>query len=234
MSEIVKVPFHGTCIHTTLVKDEPHVVLRPTLEGMGLDFWGQLKKLRRRSWGVVSETETTGADGKTYVMATVNLDTWAMLLANIDEHRVTADARPLVVHYQTESARVLREYWTRGYVISPRVVEGDFFEPSTWTWDEAAATIRQRYGIAMTVNEITRALRTAGVLKQNGAPRKTYENWFWFTGSAWTVHKHTLPQITQEIVNVGRQLQEFRFIQARLELEGVGRPPLERTPARRR
>lgn len=112
---------------------------------------------------------------------------------------------------------------TGGYKVAPKVVEGGFFEPHTLTWDEATALIRQRYGISLTVNELARMLRTAGVLKQTGAPRKEYAHMFWFTGSSWTIHPHVLPQLAQKAYDVGRELQDFRFIQARLELEGVGR-----------
>lgn len=121
---------------------------------------------------------------------------------------------------------------TGGYKVTQRVVEGNFFEPTTLTWDEATALIRQRYGIALTVSELTRMLRTAGVLKQNGAPRKEYGAWFWFTGSAWTVHPHILAQMAQKAYDIGRELQDFRFIQARLELEGVGQS-FDATSARR-
>lgn len=55
-----------------------------------------------------------------------------------------------------------------------------------------------------------------------GGPRKPYANLFWFTGSAWNVHPHAVPQLVQQIADTFRELQEFRFIQARLELEGVG------------
>ncbi|MGW4426396.1 phage antirepressor N-terminal domain-containing protein [Streptosporangium sp. NPDC004631] len=120
MTEIVKVPFHGSLLHTALNSHgEPAVILKPTVESMGLDYSAQLQKLRRKSWAVVGETPTTGADGKTYKMTIVDLDTWSMLLANIDERRVSDAVRPLVIRYQRESARVLREYWTRGAVPAP-------------------------------------------------------------------------------------------------------------------
>ncbi|MFI6329875.1 phage antirepressor N-terminal domain-containing protein [Micromonospora chersina] len=123
MSDIVKVPFMGGHIESVLVDGEPHVVLRPALEAVGLNYGAQLEKLKTRSWAVVRQTETTGADGKTYLMATVNLDTWAMLLANIHENRVAEAVRPVVVEYQKGSARALREYWTQGGAINPHATE---------------------------------------------------------------------------------------------------------------
>jgi prophage antirepressor-like protein len=102
----------------------------------------------------------------------------------------------------------------------------EFYQPHTLTWDETRALIRQRYGIPMSVNELTRTLRTAGVLKQNGTPRKDWEHLFWFTGSSWNVHPHMVAQLTKKVVDTGRELQQFRFLQAQLELEGVGSPAL--------
>ncbi|MDG4791943.1 phage antirepressor N-terminal domain-containing protein [Micromonospora sp. WMMD1102] len=116
---IVRIPFHGTEIHTTLVDGEPHVVLRPTLEAMGLDYSAQLKKLKGKSWATVAETATVAEDGKVRDMATINLDAWAMLLANIDENRVALAIKPLVIEYQKESAKALRDFWTKGGAINP-------------------------------------------------------------------------------------------------------------------
>lgn len=113
---------------------------------------------------------------------------------------------------------------TGTYTIPTTVDSHDFFEPHTLTWDEACALIRQRYGIPMGANELTRSLRTAGVLKQTGAPRKDWAHAFWFTGSAWNVHPHMVPELTRKVVDVGRELHDFRMLQAQLELEGVGSP----------
>ena len=118
-AEIVRVPFMDGFIETVLADGEPHVVLKPTIEGMGLDWEPQRKKLARRSWAVTSQREATGADGKTYAMATCDLETWSMLLANIDENKVKQEARPLVIEYQQKSARALRDFWTKGGAINP-------------------------------------------------------------------------------------------------------------------
>ncbi|MET8824761.1 phage antirepressor N-terminal domain-containing protein [Streptomyces sp. NPDC004610] len=122
-AEVSRVPFHGAYLHTVLDGDEPVVIVKPTIEGMGLDYSGQLKKLKTRSWGTMGETATVAEDGKVRLMASVTLDTWSMLLANIDENKVNASARPLVIAYQMESAQALRDYWTKGGAINPRAVK---------------------------------------------------------------------------------------------------------------
>lgn len=117
--EIVRVPFMDGFIETVLIDDEPHVVIRPALEAMGLDADSQLKKLKRKSWATTAVTTVVAEDGKVREMTAINLDTWSMLLANIDEHRVSDTARPLVIEYQQKSARALRDFWTKGGAINP-------------------------------------------------------------------------------------------------------------------
>lgn len=111
---------------------------------------------------------------------------------------------------------------TGGYVAAHRAAPASIYEPHTLTWDEASALLAQRSGIVLTVNEMTRILRTAGVLKQNGSPTKRYRHMFWFTGTAWTIHPHVIPEMVAKVYDTGRELQDFRFIQARLQFEGVG------------
>jgi hypothetical protein len=100
------------------------------------------------------------------------------------------------------------------------------FQPDFYTYDEVCALLRQMFGISLTVNELTRNLRSGGVLKQNGAPTKKYVHWFWFTNSAWNIQSHCVPQVAFKVYDTGREMQDWRFLQARLELDGIGRPPL--------
>ncbi|MFD8556648.1 phage antirepressor N-terminal domain-containing protein [Streptosporangium canum] len=136
MTDIVKIAFHGGYLHTALGDDQqPVVILKPTIKAMGLDWAAQYTKLQRRSWAVVGQTPTTGPDGKVYEMASCGLDTWSMLLANIDENRVNEGARPLVIAYQKESAQALRDYWTKGGAVNPNA--------TTEQLDELDRTIRR-------------------------------------------------------------------------------------------
>lgn len=135
-SEIVRVPFMDGFIETVLINSEPHVVVRPTLDGMGLDADSQLKKLKRKSWATTVVTTVVADDGRVREMAAVNLDTWSMLLANIDEHRVAENVRPLVVDYQQKSAQALRKFWTQGGAINPAATDDQL--------DTLAAEIEER------------------------------------------------------------------------------------------
>lgn len=107
--------------------------------------------------------------------------------------------------------RLVREFWAMKR-------SGSEFQPNTVTWMELAALIRQRYGISLEVADITRALRDGGVLMQNcSVPKKAYRQWFWFTGSAWTIHPHVLPELVRKLVDTRRALGDMQS-QLRLDL----------------
>jgi antirepressor protein len=222
MSEIVRIPFRGDEILAANHQGKPHVILKPALEAIGLDFDSQRQKLAGKSWATTVLITALAEDGRTRQMLAADVRTFLMLLATIDERRVAKNVRPKLVAYQSEVADAIERYWTKGQAINPRAIAGSVYEPHTYTWDEVCALVEQRFGLSMTVNELTRMLRTGGVLKQTGAPTKRYRHLFWFTGSAWNIHPHVLPQIVVKVYDTGRELQDFRFIQARLELDGFG------------
>lgn len=95
--------------------------------------------------------------------------------------------------------------------------------PLTWTWYETCTVIQQRYGIDYNETLLRRRLRTAGVLRQTGEPKKAYRSLFWFTGSAWEIHAHAVPELLRRAVEIDQQLRTFQGIQMRLEMENAGR-----------
>jgi hypothetical protein len=121
--EVVKLDLTAGSIHTVLVDGQPHIVLKPAVEDLGLAYSPQLRKLKTRSWGVVTETVTTGADGKSYVMTVTTVRSFLMLLANVNENRVAEELRPTLVAFQNETADAIEAYWTQGGAINPRATE---------------------------------------------------------------------------------------------------------------
>lgn len=223
MSEIVPVPFHNGEVLSVAIDGKPHVILRPALERLGVDFDSQRKKLDGKSWAckVLITAQLPGSPQRREVLA-VDVRTFLMLLATIDEKRVGADARPLLVAYQCEVADAIEAYWTKGNAVNPRCGEAESYAPRTLTLDETCALLEQRYGLSYSVVGLARALRTCGVLKQNGAPRREFRWWFWFTGSTWNVHPHVVVAMARRLDNAEEQLRAFDGIQLRLEAEGVG------------
>lgn len=123
MDELVRIPFHGEEILCVNEDGKPQIVLKPALEAIGVDYFTQIEKLRRRSWAVTGRSLSTGADGKTYEMITCDVRTFLMLLATIDERRVGRDVAPKLVAYQAEVADAIEAYWTAGGAINPRATD---------------------------------------------------------------------------------------------------------------
>jgi hypothetical protein len=125
---VQRIAFHEDEILTVMIDGRPHIALRPAIESIGLDYSTQYTKLQGRSWAVVGQSPMTGSDGKTYNMVTVDVRTFLMLLATVDENRVAEHVRPKLAAYQSEVADVIEAYWTRGGVVSPRASETQLAE----------------------------------------------------------------------------------------------------------
>ncbi len=122
-SDLVRIPFHGTDLIAVDVAGQPQIALQPAVTSLGMDFATQLRKLKSRSWATLGERPMVAADGKVRQMATVDVRTFLMLLATINENNVAADKRPLLIAYQSEVADVIEAYWRDGGVINPRATE---------------------------------------------------------------------------------------------------------------
>lgn len=123
MTDIVRIPFNGGEVLAVDVNGKPHVILRPAIDRLGLDYSTQIAKLKSRSWATVGQSPTVAEDGRIREMVTVDVRTFLMLLATIDERRVREDVRPLLIAYQAEVADAIEAYWTKGGAINPNATE---------------------------------------------------------------------------------------------------------------
>ena len=218
MNEIMHIPFHGGEVLAVDENGKPWIILKPAIEHIGLDFSWQLQKLKAKSWATVGETPMVGADGKVREMASVDMRTFLMLLATIDERRVSDEARPVLIAYQNEVADVIEAWFTRGrtgVALARRVDLG----LATLSFDEATALIHQEYGEDIPVTYFTRILRAAGILRQAGCiPHKSERKYFYFTGTAWEIRAWALPHLLRTFRETVREFQRYPFEQLRLDL----------------
>lgn len=225
--ELVHIPFRDGEVLVAEVNGKPHIVLRPALEGMGLDYSAQWRKVRSRSWiSVVPLTTQMPGDDQRREVVTIPIRSFLMLLATINEHHVSDEIRPTLIAYQNEVADVIERYFTKARG-GP-----DDFVPFTWTLDEACAIIRQRYHLDHHVQSLTALFRTSGVYKQNGTPTAAFAWAFHFTGTAWTIHPFGMAKIGKRITRVTQQLQESYGMQLRFEIEDAERPAISDVSAR--
>ena len=111
MSNIELVDFYGDKLEAVRDGSSVRVVLKPMCVGLGIDPEPQRKKLASSGWATTSVTEAVGADGRSRVMFTIALDDVPMWLATIPVSRVSEEARPMLLRYQRECARVLRDHF---------------------------------------------------------------------------------------------------------------------------
>lgn len=121
--EVVKLDLSVGSIHTTLVDGQPHIVIRPAVEELGLSYPAQYRKLQSRSWATIAQQATVAEDGKVREMDVVPVRTFLMLLATVNENRVSEAARPILVAFQNETADAIEAYWTQGGAINERATD---------------------------------------------------------------------------------------------------------------
>lgn len=123
--EIATIPFHGTDVLAALIDGKEHIVLRPAIEPFGINYSSQLRKLKAKSWAsVVNLTTQLPGDTQTREHATVDMRTFLMLLATINEKQVAPEVVDLLVKFQNEIADVIEAYFTRGGAINARATDG--------------------------------------------------------------------------------------------------------------
>jgi hypothetical protein len=118
--EVVKLDLTAGSVHTQFIDGQPHVILKPAVDDLGLAYSPQLRKLKTRSWGTVTETVTVAEDGKSRTMAATTVRSFLMLMANINENRIDESKRPTLVAFQNETADAIEAYWTGGGAINPK------------------------------------------------------------------------------------------------------------------
>lgn len=209
-TDLATIDFHGDDLVIVELDGKPYIVLKPVFEAIGLQAHQQIANLQEQAWATTRVTRVVAADGKSRNMIAADVRSFLMHLATIPVARVAEHVRPKLIDYQCEVADVIEAHFSGS--------RHHFTEPNTITWVEACALIRQRYGIPLEVADLTRGLRDAGVLMQNcTAPKKAFRHWFWFTGSAWTVHPHVLPELVRKLVDTRRALGDMQS-QLRLDL----------------
>ncbi|HGN1344049.1 TPA: phage antirepressor N-terminal domain-containing protein [Pseudomonas aeruginosa] len=111
----INVPFHGNSLYVVNYNGEPFVPMKPIVEGMGLSWEPQLRKLNQRfTKGMIKMViPSIGGAQETVCLAMHKLTGW---LFSIMPNKVKPEIRDKVIQYQEECDDVLYEYWTTGEV----------------------------------------------------------------------------------------------------------------------
>jgi len=116
---LVAIDFHGDQIVTFQKGGEPFVAMRRVVENIGLAWQSQHIKLREQADRFnCHDMVTVGADGKSREMLAMPVAKLPLWLATINPNKITDPAkRQKVEWYQSESAIVLHDYWTKGVAV---------------------------------------------------------------------------------------------------------------------
>lgn len=111
-TECVAVPFFGGYIPAVVVYDEPHVILKPIVDMLGIAWAPQHTKLSAARWASITlvVTQLPGEEQARQYLA-VSLETFVVWLAGIQEGRVKEEAQETVINYKREAGRVLRNHF---------------------------------------------------------------------------------------------------------------------------
>lgn len=117
--QTITVPFHGNALYVVNHNGEPYTPMKPIVEGMGMDWKTQFRKLNQRfSKGMV--ILPIPSDGGGQEMVCLALRKLAAWLSSISPNKVKPEIRDKVIQYQDECDDVLYDYWTKGQVTNPR------------------------------------------------------------------------------------------------------------------
>lgn len=124
-SAVTTVPFHGTNLFVVERGGQPYVPMRPVVEGMGLDWKTQFRKLQSGRFVTCVVEMTTQLPGDIQKRAVTCLPLRKLMgwLMSIQPNKVKPEIRDKVIAYQAECDDVLWDYWTKGSATNARVAQ---------------------------------------------------------------------------------------------------------------
>lgn len=91
------VPFHGSALYVVNHNGEPYTPMKPIVEGIGMDWKTQFRKISQRFKSTVVEMTMVAADGKSRQMVCLPLRKLAGWLQTISPNKVKPEIRYKVI-----------------------------------------------------------------------------------------------------------------------------------------
>lgn len=112
MSQLQTIRFHGQSLVILDHDGEPYVAMRPVCEGIGLNWQGQLERIKRhpvlgKGVRIIRTPSISGDQDYTYLPLSM-LNGW---LFGVDANRVKPEIRERLIEYQAECFQVLYKHW---------------------------------------------------------------------------------------------------------------------------
>lgn len=118
------VDFHGQALTVVNKDDQPYVAMKPVVEGMGLAWAPQHRKLTDEEgrWGVTMMVMQLPGDSQAREITTIPLRKLTGWLMTLQPSRMDAEVAAKVLVYQNECDDALWAYWSKGTAINPRAI----------------------------------------------------------------------------------------------------------------
>ncbi|NHQ81556.1 hypothetical protein HA051_08210 [Chromobacterium vaccinii] len=169
------VPFRGATLYLVDYNNEPYTPMKPIVEGMGLDWKAQYRRLTDsvERWGMVMMTIPSGGGGQE--MMCMPLRKLAGWLMTIQTNRVKPEIRDTILAYQSECDEALWQYWTTGMAIKPGVnppppARDSFLEMLVKEFGKgniaAAELLKSRYGLELDLAKQRKRIADSKMTKQ--------------------------------------------------------------------
>ena len=127
MNHLQTINFHGTEIPVVEKDGKQYVAMKPIVEGMGLDWTRQFRKITNDPVlnSTIAEMAIVAEDGKERKMICLPLDFLNGWLFKIDANRYKNDFDRFntIVTYQQKCYRVLFDYFHKGGAINPAATD---------------------------------------------------------------------------------------------------------------
>jgi hypothetical protein len=106
--QVQTIPFYGkNGLQAGWHDGDVWVNFRRICDDLGLQCWGQIKRLKRQAWGTTSMMDAVAADGIKRPIVFIPRRILPMWLATVQASRCAESVRPLVIRYQLEVMDVL-------------------------------------------------------------------------------------------------------------------------------
>ncbi|EAU0201514.1 antirepressor protein Ant [Salmonella enterica] len=117
----INIPFHGAELYVVNHSGEPYTPMKPIVEGMGMTWQSQHRKLMERFKTCIIEMMIQlPGDTQRRLVICLALRKLAGWLQTISPNKVRPEIRDKVIKYQEECDDVLYDYWTKGKAENPR------------------------------------------------------------------------------------------------------------------
>ena len=123
MSNLQTINFHNHNLYLVEHNGQPFTPMRPIVEGMGMDWASQFRKLQANSkrWGTVVIKATVAGDKKMREMLSMPVRKLPAFMASIHPSKVKPELRETIELYQEECDDALWSYWSKGHAVNPRI-----------------------------------------------------------------------------------------------------------------